>query len=112
MLGIGVTLVCLRAMKPAAPWNEGLVKLSFWSMNIGLFLMCVLSLLPVGLLQTWASVERGCSFARSEEFLHTPLMQVPRWLRPRRHPVRPRRRRDGLLHLHAVRQAECARRRG
>jgi nitric oxide reductase subunit B len=81
MLGMGLTLVCLRAMKPAAVWNETLVKLSFWSMNIGLFLMCVLSLLPVGLLQTWASVEHGYSYARSEEFMHTPLMQVLRWLR-------------------------------
>ena len=26
-------------------------------MNVGLMAMCVLSLLPVGLMQTWASVE-------------------------------------------------------
>ena len=81
MLGMGLTLVCLRAMKPTAVWNERLLKLSFWSMNIGLFLMCVLSLLPVGLLQTWASVEHGYAYARSEEFMHTPLMQALRWLR-------------------------------
>ena len=50
-------------------------------MNIGLFAMCVGSLLPVGLLQTWASVDQGYWYARSTEFLGTPLMQTLRWLR-------------------------------
>jgi len=50
-------------------------------MNIGLMGMCLGSLLPVGLLQTWASVENGYWFARSTEFLGTPLMQTLRWLR-------------------------------
>ena len=50
-------------------------------MNIGLMAMCVGSLLPVGLLQTWASVDRGYWYARSSEFLGTPLMQNLRWLR-------------------------------
>jgi nitric oxide reductase subunit B len=43
--------------------------------------MCVLSLLPVGLFQTWASVEHGYWYARSQEFLGTPVMQGLRWLR-------------------------------
>jgi nitric oxide reductase subunit B len=43
--------------------------------------MVVLSLLPVGLLQTWASIEHGMWFARSAEFLQTPLMDTLRWLR-------------------------------
>ena len=33
--------------------------------NIGLFMMCVGSLLPVGLLQTWASVDQGQSAVQS-----------------------------------------------
>jgi nitric oxide reductase subunit B len=81
MLGIGLMLVCLRAMAPEAPWKERWLKFAFWSMNIGLFLMCVGSLLPVGLLQTWASVDQGYWYARSKEFLGTPLMQTLRWLR-------------------------------
>jgi nitric oxide reductase subunit B len=44
-------------------------------------MMCVLSLLPVGLMQTWASVDRGYWYARSSEFMQTPLMQNLRWLR-------------------------------
>ena len=43
--------------------------------------MIVLSLLPVGLLQTMASVEHGYWYARSSEFLGQGLMQTLRWLR-------------------------------
>ena len=50
-------------------------------MNGGLFAMCVGSLLPVGLMQTWASVEHGYWYARSTEFLGSPLMQTLRWMR-------------------------------
>lgn len=81
MLGIGLMLFCLKAMNPTLKWNDKTLKFSFWSMNIGLMAMIVLSLLPVGLLQTWASVEHGYWYARSGEFLKTPLMQTLRWLR-------------------------------
>ena len=74
-------LVCLRALVPDAEWKQGLLKFSFWSMNIGLFAMCVGSLLPVGLFQTWAAVDKGYWYARSAEFLTTPLMQMLRWMR-------------------------------
>jgi nitric oxide reductase subunit B len=50
-------------------------------MNVGLALMVVLSLLPVGLAQTWASVEHGLWYARSAEFLQLPWMVTLRWLR-------------------------------
>ena len=81
MLGIGLMLVCLRALVPDLVWREGWLRFAFWAMNGGLFAMCVFSLLPVGLLQTWASVEHGYWYARSSEFLGTPLMQTLRWLR-------------------------------
>jgi nitric oxide reductase subunit B len=81
MLGIGLMLVCLRAMNPRVEWRENWLKYSFWMMNVGLFTMCVGSLLPVGLMQTWASVNRGYWFARSSEFLGSPIMQTLRWMR-------------------------------
>jgi nitric oxide reductase subunit B len=81
MLGIGLMLVCLRAMQPAGEWRENWLRFAFWAMNAGLFLMCVGSLLPVGLAQTWASVEHGYWYARSSEFLRSPLMQRLRWMR-------------------------------
>jgi len=40
-----------------------------------------LSLLPVGLMQTWASVEYGYWYARSAEFLQTDIMHTLRWMR-------------------------------
>lgn len=81
MLGIGLMLTCLRAMSPEDKWSEGWMRFAFWAMNGGLFAMCVGSLLPVGLMQTWASVDQSYAYARSAEFLSTPLMQTLRWLR-------------------------------
>lgn len=74
-------LLCLRLLVPGSEWKEGLLRFAFWSMNLGLFGMCVLSLLPVGLLQTWASVDKGYWYARSSEFLQTDWMETLRWLR-------------------------------
>ena len=81
MLGIGLMLVCLRALIPGVEWKDGLLKFGFWGMNGGLMMMCMLSLLPVGLMQTWASVEHGYWYARSPEFMQTPVLQTLRWMR-------------------------------
>jgi nitric oxide reductase subunit B len=81
MLGMGLMLFCLRGMDPGAVWKEGTLRFAFWSINLGLLAMVTLSLLPVGLMQTWASVEHGYWYARSAEFLKTPLMETLRWLR-------------------------------
>lgn len=81
MLGMGLMLLCLRVLIPGPEWKDGLLRFSFWSLNLGLFAMCVLSLLPVGLLQTKASVEHGYWYARSSEFMQTELMQSLRWMR-------------------------------
>ncbi len=81
MLGIGLTLFCLRGLFMRQQWKTGVLGFAFWSMNIGLLLMVILSLLPVGLAQTWASVESGMWYARSEEFMQTPTMEWLRWLR-------------------------------
>lgn len=81
MLGIGLMLFCLRGLTTRQAWKTGALSLSFWSINIGLALMVLLSLLPVGLLQAWASVEHGMWYARSAEFLQTDLMETLRWLR-------------------------------
>ena len=81
MLGVGLMLLSLRLLTVRAEWRTGVISFSFACMNIGLALMVVLSLLPVGLLQTWASVEHGMWYARSAEFLQTPLLEKLRWAR-------------------------------
>jgi nitric oxide reductase subunit B len=80
-LGLGLMLFCLRAMKPELIWKQRPIWLAFWAINIGMILEIVLSLLPVGLLQTYQSVSAGYWSARSPEFLQTHLMQNLRWMR-------------------------------
>ena len=48
---------------------------------IGLALMVLLSVLPVGLAQTLASVKHGLWYARSAEFMQQDYLQTLRWLR-------------------------------
>lgn len=81
MLGIGLMLFCLRALRPGRTWKNWPLSFAFWAINIGLLLMVVLSLLPIGLMQTWASVDYGTWYARSAEFLQNGLMNRLRWMR-------------------------------
>ncbi len=81
MLGIGLMLFVLRDMDLKVEWKEKPIKIAFWSLNIGLLLMVLISVLPVGLAQTVASVKYGLWYARSAEFLGTPLLETFRWLR-------------------------------
>jgi nitric oxide reductase subunit B len=59
MLGIGLMLFVLRGMYRKQVWNDKVIRFTFWTLNIGLLLMVVVSLLPVGLMQTFASVNHG-----------------------------------------------------
>ena len=81
MLGLGLTLYCMRGLTDVRRWNNGLLKQAFWSFNIGLLLMTFLSLLPQGLIQTWVSIRDGYQAARSPELLHSPLIETLVWLR-------------------------------
>ncbi|WP_374711435.1 cbb3-type cytochrome c oxidase subunit I [Symbiobacterium terraclitae] len=81
LLGMALTLFCLRGMTLGQRWNDRLLSFAFWWINVGLALMVLLSLLPLGLLQTWASVEHGMWYARSAEFMQSDLMNRLRWLR-------------------------------
>jgi nitric oxide reductase subunit B len=81
MFGIGLTLLSMRLLKMDKEWKDGVLKFSFWAMNIGVALMILLSLLPVGLAQAWASVEHGMWYARSAEFLQGPTLTTLRWMR-------------------------------
>src|SRR5215510_8825299 len=80
-LGLGLMLFCLRAMKPAVRWDERWIRFAFWAINSGMLMEIVLSLLPIGLLQTYQSVSSGYWSARSPEFMHTDIMQLLRWMR-------------------------------
>ncbi len=81
MLGLGLMLFCLRVLYVRRDWKDHIVKYAFWTINIGLTAMVVLSLLPIGFMQTWASVETGYWYSRSAEFLYSPTVTVLKWLR-------------------------------
>jgi nitric oxide reductase subunit B len=81
MLGLGLMLFVLRDMNKEAVWKEKWVKFAFWSINIGLTAMVLISVLPIGLAQTVASVQEGLWYARSAEFLHQPALVTLKWLR-------------------------------
>jgi nitric oxide reductase subunit B len=81
MLGIGLMLFVLKSMEPHKIWKDKWIRFAFWAINIGLILMVLLSVLPVGFAQTVASVKYGMWYARSAEFLQTPMLETFRWLR-------------------------------
>ncbi|UOF01523.1 nitric-oxide reductase large subunit [Bdellovibrio reynosensis] len=81
MLGIGLMLFVLKGLASRNVWKDGVIKFAFWSINIGLALMVLISVLPIGFLQTLASVEHGFWYARSAEFMQQPGMDTLRWLR-------------------------------
>lgn len=81
MLGIGLMLFCLKGLATHKHWKTPVLAFGFWMINLGLALMVLISLLPVGLLQTWASVEHGFWYARSAAFLQSDTMNTLRWLR-------------------------------
>ncbi len=80
-LGLGLMLFCLRVLYVRSEWKDNVIRFAFWSINGGLLLMVLLSVLPVGFMQTWASVQHGYWFARSGEFLYSPAVMVFKWLR-------------------------------
>jgi nitric oxide reductase subunit B len=81
MLGIGLMLFVLKSMDPGKEWNQKWIRFAFWAINIGLALMVLISVLPVGLAQTWVSVRSGMWYARSADFLQDPTIAFFRWLR-------------------------------
>ena len=81
LLGLGLVLLVLRRLQPEREWRDGWLRVAFWGMNGGLTLMVAISLLPIGLAQTAASIQHGLWYARSDTFLQLPALQTLRWLR-------------------------------
>ena len=81
MLAMGLALFCLRYLIPTERWSDRLAKISFWSVNLGLAWMCFATLLPLGVLQLYASVNDGYFAARQLEFITNPTNSVFEWMR-------------------------------
>lgn len=81
LLSLGLVLFIVQTTFQERKWNDKIMGYGFWGMNIGLGLMIILSLLPIGLIQFDASLEVGLWYARGSEVMQSDLIQNLRWLR-------------------------------
>jgi len=81
MLGIALMLFCMRGLRGQMAWDTRALKVAFWSFNVGLALMALVTLLPIGILQLTAAIEHGYAYARSAEFMNRPIIDLLVWLR-------------------------------
>ncbi len=81
MLGIGLMLFCLRGLYMRHLHADRLLKPAFWGLNIGLAMMVFMSLLPAGIYQAAAAIDKGLWYARSPEIIHGKVMEALVWLR-------------------------------
>jgi nitric oxide reductase subunit B len=77
MLAIALSLFVWRGLVRPELWNDRLLRISFWGLNLGLGAMSLLSLLPVGILEMVTSYSQGLWVAKSNVFFSRPAIQ---WL--------------------------------
>lgn len=80
-LAIATMLFCGRWNLWPQQWNPRLLRISFWSLNIGLALMCVMDLFPKGIHQLLAVVNEGYAYGRSQAYIQSDVFQILTWLR-------------------------------
>jgi len=68
MISIALLLFSWRGLVDKAYWNDRILGVSFWGFNIGLGLLTLGTLFPVGIMQAWTSFQEGLWAARSADF--------------------------------------------
>ena len=81
MLAIGFFLFVARYFIPPDRGSERAMKISFWSLNIGLLLMLAVNLFPLGALQLYDAFANGYWHSREPAFFAQPLVRAIEWLR-------------------------------
>ena len=81
MLAVGMALFALRYIIKPEMWSDKMAKVSFWCLNIGLAWMVFATLLPLGVLQLWHSVNEGYFEARTLGYIAQPGNVILEWLR-------------------------------
>ncbi|MDN5558810.1 MAG: cbb3-type cytochrome c oxidase subunit I [Ruaniaceae bacterium] len=81
MLAVGLALFALRYIIPPERWSDKLARFSFWSLNLGLAWMVFATLLPLGVLQLWHSVNEGYYEARTLGYISQPGNAILEWMR-------------------------------
>jgi nitric oxide reductase subunit B len=80
-LAIATMLFCGRWNIGPDRWSPRLLRCSLWSLNIGLGLMVVMDLFPVGVHQLMAVLTDGYAYARSQAYVQSTVFQTLTWLR-------------------------------
>lgn len=74
MLSIALLLFSWRGLVDKTRWNDRILKLSFYGLNVGLAVMALVTLLPVGVMQAWTSYKEGLWVARDASFFERSAM--------------------------------------
>ncbi len=80
-LALAAVVFCSRYLIEPAAWNQAVLRRVFWSLNVGLALMVVMDLFPVGVHQLVAVLDHGLWYARSHEFISGVPFQSLTWAR-------------------------------
>ncbi len=80
-ISLAAFLFASRLLIKPGRWNKQIIKVSFWSINVGLMLMVVLDLFPAGAIQFKAVVDHGLWFGRSAAFIEGDIFKSFTWLR-------------------------------
>ncbi|WP_440009923.1 nitric-oxide reductase large subunit [Halomicrococcus sp. SG-WS-1] len=80
-LAMGMVIYMLRITTFSDRWSRRRIRWSFWLMNVGLGVMVLTSVLPVGFLQLEAAFTEGYAAARSLAFYNRDVVQTTFWLR-------------------------------
>lgn len=76
MLSVALLLFSWRGMVKRSQWSDKPLQLSFWGFNIGLFVMTVCTLFPIGIAQAWTSYQEGLWAARDASFFARPFVML------------------------------------
>ena len=82
-IAIGIWSFASLAARPFVGWSADRYgrRHVFSGMLVGLALMALLTLLPLGTLQLFAAIDHGYWYARSEVFMQQPLVAALVWMR-------------------------------
>lgn len=80
-LALGFVFLVLNYIRPKADYSPALMGPGFWLLNVGLVVMIITSLLPIGVIQAAASISEGLWYARSEAVMQSATLVSLRWAR-------------------------------
>ncbi|WP_254272417.1 nitric-oxide reductase large subunit [Haloarcula marina] len=80
-LALGMATYMLRISVDPSEWDGSWLRYAFWCWNVGLALMVLVSVTPVGFLQLETAFTQGYDAARSVAFYERPLVELLFWAR-------------------------------